>query len=454
MTAMREIPFIVILGLGKSGQAVASYCHGGGIPFVVVDDKLETAKAWVKEKGYLCEVLDGQKELSFFDTLVPKTAWCVASPGIGLGHPIVLRCRSRNIEVISEVEFALRLVREAPPKMIAITGTNGKTTVCELLKHIFRHAKKDCEAIGNIGRPVVEVFGQPKESWPEWCIIEISSFQLETTFQPSFAMGAWLNISPNHLDWHPSMDEYRRAKQRLAQLVVKDGLFMCHHSLPPLEFSPEARVIRYGRHAGELRVCGQTIVYGGKEAGRIPPSVSEGFPHDVDNYLAAFGLSVEAGIDPALIEESYQLFSKPHHRIEFIGEFDRIKYFDDSKGTNIAATAAAIAAVPGPVVLIAGGVHKGASYSYWKEAFSGKVRAIVAIGQARHLIAADVGDEIPVQFADSLQEAVRKSACAIPAPCSVILSPGCSSFDMFKSYSERGDRFQECVKLLHEENKE
>ena len=446
---MRDIPFIVVLGLGKSGQAVASYCHNHGVPFVIVDDKTEAAKLWTKDRGYLCEVLDGQKEFSFFDTLVPKTAWCVTSPGIGLSHPIILQCRSRNIEVISEVEFALRLVQDTPPKMIAITGTNGKTTVCELLKHIFLHAGKNCEAIGNIGRPVVEVLGQPRETWPEWCIIEISSFQLETTFRPLFTMGGWLNVAPNHLDWHPSMDEYRRAKQRLAHLVVKDGLLMCHHSLPPLEFIPEARVVRYGREGGDLKVNGQTIMWKGKAVGALPPSISEGFAHDVDNFLVAFGLSVEAGIDPNVVTECYQQFKKPHHRIEFIGEFDRIKYFDDSKGTNIAATAAAVAAVPGPVVLIAGGVHKGASYTYWKEAFSGKVRAIVAIGQARHIIAADVGDEIPVQFAESLQEAVAKSACAIPPPCSVILSPGCSSFDMFKNYSERGDRFQECVKLLH-----
>ena len=451
---MRDIPFVVVLGLGKSGQAVASYCQGHAIPFVIVDDKPETAKAWTKERGYLCEVLDGQKDLSFFDTFVSKTAWCVTSPGIGLSHPIILRCRSRNIEVISEVEFALRLVQEAPPKMIAITGTNGKTTVCELLKHTFQRAGKKCEAIGNIGRPVIDVLGQPRETWPEWCIIEVSSFQLETTFQPLFSMGGWLNIAPNHLDWHPSMDEYRRAKQRLAQLVVKEGLFMCHSSLPPLEVATEARVVRYGRHSGDLKAIGQNIVYRGEVVGLLPASISKGFPHDVDNYLAAFGLSLEAGIDPATIAESYDLFTKPHHRIEFVGEYGRVKYFDDSKGTNIAATAAAVAAIPGPVVLIAGGMHKGASYTYWKEAFSGKVRAIVAIGQARHLIAADVGDEIPVQFAETLQEAVAKSACAIPPPCSVILSPGCSSFDMFRSYSDRGDQFQQCVKLLHKEKAE
>jgi UDP-N-acetylmuramoylalanine--D-glutamate ligase len=445
---MCQIPFVVVLGLGKSGQAVALYCHSHNIPFVIVDDKAEMAKAWAKDRGFLCEVLDGQKELSFFDTLVPKTAWCVTSPGVGLGHPIILKCRSRNIEVISEVEFALRLVKDVPPKMIAITGTNGKTTVCELLCHIFKSAGKKCEAIGNIGRPVIDVLGQPRDLWPEWCIIEISSFQLETTFQQLFTMGGWLNVAPNHLDWHPSMDEYRRAKQRLSQLVVKDGLFVCHHSLPPLEFIPEARVIRYGRMGGDLTIEGQTILYKGKEVGRLPPSVSKGFPHDVDNYLAAFSLSVEAGIEPALIAESYQVFKKPHHRIEFVGEFNGVKYFDDSKGTNIAATAAAVAAVPGPVVLIAGGVHKGASYAYWKQAFSGKVRAIVAIGQARHIIASDVGDEIPVQFAQTLQEAVAKSTCAIPPPCSVVLSPGCSSFDMFRDYSERGDRFQQYVKLL------
>ena len=445
---MIDIPFVTVLGLGKSGQAVALFCHEKNIPFIIVDDKVEAAKTWVKEQGFHCNVLDGRDDLSFFDTLVPKTSWCVMSPGVPLDHPLALRCIARGIDVIGEVEFALRIVRDEPPKMIAVTGTNGKTTVVEMLRHIFKQAGKTCEAIGNIGFPMVEAFTARKGPRPEWFVVEISSFQLEATFQQIFTMGCWLNLTPNHLDRHGSMEEYRKVKQRLSQLVVPGGLFLLHQNIPSLDVVSEARVVRYGSTGADLVIEGNEIVLNGKSLAVLPEGLLKGSLHDRENYLAAFGLAIEVGIDSSVIAESYKAFSKPHHRIEFVREYDKVKYFDDSKGTNIAATAAAVASVPGPVVLIAGGVHKGASYSYWKQAFKGKVRVIIAIGQSRQLIAEEVGDEIPVQFADSLQEAVIKASHAIPHPCSVVLSPGCSSYDMFRDYKERGQQFQKiCVDL-------
>jgi UDP-N-acetylmuramoylalanine--D-glutamate ligase len=445
---MVDIPFVVVLGLGKSGQAVASFCHMKKIPVVIVDDKFDMARTWVQERNLLCEVLDGRGDLSFFDTLVPKTAWCVTSPGVVLDHPVLHRCRSRGMEIVSEVEFALRIVREAPPKMIAVTGTNGKTTVVELLCHIFKHAGKTCEAIGNIGRPLVEAFGLQRSLWPEWFIVELSSFQLETTYQPLFTMGCWLNLSPNHLDRHKTMDEYRQAKQRLSQLVVRGGLFLLHENIPPIDVATESHILRYGRKEGDFISDGTNIIAHGTVVGAVPERLLHGSPHDLENYLAATCLASTAGIPFHVIAESYQAFSKPHHRIEFVGEYDHIKYFDDSKGTNIAATVAAVASVPGPVVLIAGGVHKGAPYSYWKQAFQGKVRAIIAMGQARDLIASDVGDEIPVQLADSLQEAVVKASKVASPQSSVVLSPGCSSYDMFQDYKDRGQQFQTAVRKL------
>jgi UDP-N-acetylmuramoylalanine--D-glutamate ligase len=354
------------------------------------------------------------------------------------------------MEIVSEVEFALRIVGDSPPKMIAVTGTNGKTTVVELLCHIFKHAGKTCEAIGNIGLPMVEALSRERALWPEWYIVELSSFQLETTFQPLFSMGCWLNLTPNHLDRHKSMEEYRQAKQRLSQLVAPGGLFLMHENLPPIDVTTEARVLRYGSKSGDFTVAHGQMTLHGSSFGAVPERLLCGSSHDLENYLAAACLSLTAGIDSLTIAESYQAFSKPHHRIEFIGEFDHVKYFDDSKGTNIAATAAAVSSVPGPVVLIAGGVHKGASYAYWKQAFQGKVKTIIAIGQARHLIAADVGDEIPVQLADSLPEAVMKASHVAPSSGSVVLSPGCSSYDMFCDYRDRGRQFQAAVRTLGE----
>lgn len=445
---MVDIPFVVAFGLGKSGQAVVSFCSSKKIPVVIVDDKVDKGKAWVREHNLFYEVLDGRGDLGFFDTLVPKTAWCVTSPGIALDHPLLHHCRTRGMEIVSEVEFALRIVSSDPPKMIGVTGTNGKTTVVELLTHIFTHAGRRCAAVGNIGHPLVEAISPPKEQWPEWFVVELSSFQLETTYQPLFTMGCWLNLSPNHLDRHKTMDEYRQAKQRLSQLVMRDGLFVLHEDIPPIDAATECRVVRYGAKGGEWTTDGVQMVMNGKAVGPLPPQLVGGVSHDLENFLAAACLATAAGISPSVIANSYQAFSKPHHRIEFIGEYGGVKYFDDSKGTNIAATAAAVASVPGPVILIAGGVHKGAPYVHWKRAFDGKVQAIIAMGQARQLIAADVGDEIPVHLAESLQEAVATASRLAPPHASVVLSPGCASFDMFQDYKDRGHQFQNCVRNL------
>ena len=244
------------------------------------------------------------------------------------------------------------------------------------------------------------------------------------------------------------MDEYRQAKQRLSQLVVRGGLFLLHENIPPIDVVTESCVLRYGRKQGSFTTDGTHLIFHGKTVGALPERLLCGSHHDLENYLAAACLAMESGILPHIIAESYQAFSKPHHRIEFIGEYGHVKYFDDSKGTNIAATAAAVAAVPGPVVLIAGGVHKGASYSYWKQAFQGKVQAIIVMGQARQLIASDVGDEIPVQLADTLQEAVVKASIIASPQSSVVLSPGCSSYDMFQDYKDRGQQFQTAVRKL------
>ena len=445
---MIDSPFITILGLGQSGRSVAMFCHAHNVPFLIVDDAVEPAKAWAKEQQYHCEVLDGRDSFSFFDTLVPKNSWCVISPGVPSDHPLALRCRSRGIDVISEVEFALRVVKNAPPRMIAVTGTNGKTTVVEMLCHILKQGRVSCEAVGNIGRPLIEAIGLRNEPLPEWLVVEVSSFQLEETFSPLFAMGCWLNLAPNHLDRHKSMDEYRRAKQRLCQLIVPGGLFLVHRSIPDLDVPTTAKVVHYALSGAPLSVDGNEIMLDGQPEASLPEELVNSSLHDRENFLAAFGLCREIGLDGSIIASSYQAFSKPRHRIEFVREYDQVKYFDDSKGTNIAATVAAVSSVPGPVVLIAGGKHKGASYAPWKQAFGGKVKAIIAIGEAKQIIADEVGDEIPVRFADSLAQAIVLASCAIPHPCSVVLSPGCSSYDMFKDYKERGQQFQQHVHTL------
>lgn len=414
---------ILIVGLGKSGRSVAMWCKAQQQSCCLYDDDREKAISFAREYGFQ----------TFGDAFLASITTCVLSPGVQLSHPVVVACREMGVEVISEVEFALRIVKDNPPKMIAVTGTNGKTTVVELVTHIFLCAGRRCEAIGNIGRPFLDAF-QQADAWPDWYIVELSSFQLMTTSSPLFTIGCWLNLSANHLDWHSSMDEYARAKQHLAQLVKKEGLFLYHTSIPTLDVPVQARVCRFGENHDDL-----------------PGSLLGGPKHDIDNYLAAKAVCLAAGIDAETIKNSYATFTKPHHRIEFVATIDGISYWDDSKGTNIAATAAAVAAMKENTVLIAGGVHKGASYAPWRKTFPGKVVSVMAIGQAKELIAADIGDVIPVRTFQTLEEAVLAASKVGVSPYAVLLSPGCSSLDMFRDYKERGIAFQNIVRSLRSE---
>jgi UDP-N-acetylmuramoylalanine--D-glutamate ligase len=287
-----------------------------------------------------------------------------------------------------------------------------------------------------------------RSSWPDWFVMELSSFQLELMQQRSISFGCWLNLEPNHLDWHADMNEYRQAKEKIVSLVRPEGICVVHESIVCTP-SQGVRLLRYGKNStSDLFYRQAQVLLYGKPQGALPEVLVEASAHDKENYLAAFALSSFAGVGTDVIRESYETFKKPSHRIEFVIDRRGIQFWDDSKGTNVAATIAAVEAVPGPIVLIAGGVHKGASYSPWKEAFKGKVKAIFAIGQAKELIAQDVGDFIPVRCVDSLEEAVRCSTAHLTAPFSVLLSPGCSSYDMFCDYKERGSKFQEIVRAI------
>ena len=400
----------LVLGMGRSGRAVAGVCQSRNIPFLAFDDKkLQEASPYP-----IYNALDASLYPKFCGVSLGNI--CVVAPGIPLQHPLIKLCQKNDLEVISEVEFAYRMVEDNVPNMVAVTGTNGKTTVVLLLEHILKQNGTTVEAIGNIGTPMAEVFSRPKNSFPNLFVVEISSFQLMTTKSPMFAHGVCLNITPNHLDWHSSMEEYRKAKMHLGDLIRPGGTFACYP-----EISPVAEFCVAHPHAAE---------------------------HEKNNFAAAFHIAKKFNVSINEALSAYRTFVKPHHRIEFVGARGLISYYNDSKSTNVAATLAAVSTIPGKVVLIAGGVHKGSSYLPWKEPFIDKVIKIVAIGQASAQIASELKGGVEVVIAQTMNDAVQKASNIIGEPYSVLLSPGCSSFDMFVDYKDRGDRFAEAVRSL------
>jgi len=425
-------PFIFIIGLGKSGLAVASFCQKMSIPAAIYDDNPKQASKILQENNLHFDLLP-----EHLISTLPRSMWAVVAPGIKPTHSVLKTLHSQKIPVISEIELGLRYAQEKSPNLIAITGTNGKTTVTQLVTQIFNDADISARSVGNIGIPFVEALLDP---WPEWFVIELSSFQLENTFTPLFSVATWLNISPDHLDWHLSWDSYFKAKQKICTLLKPDAPCFCHESIP----LTGKGIFSYGEGKGcFVQLEKNTIFFNKKAQGTIPPTLTAS--HDRENYLAAWSVAHTIGIDTPSINQSITTFTKPDHRIQFVAEKNGIQYWDDSKGTNIEASLAAIDAVPGPIVLIAGGVHKGSPYTPWKK-FQDKIIAIVAIGEAKEKIAQDVNDSITVLFAGSLQQAIHKAS--LHTPHSVLLSPGCSSFDMFSNYKERGRVFQECVNSL------
>lgn len=436
---------ILVLGLGVSGLSVCRhFIERRDVSLLIFDDQLEKALHRT-DAAFLSECENGKVELLTLDaavTNIERVDLVVASPGIPKNHPLIIAAQLQSREVICDVELACRELLGTIPQMVGITGSNGKTTVTLLTTHIMNYAGIPAQAVGNIGVPVLDIVESGEKKYP-LLVVELSSFQLETMSTPIFQTGIVLNVTPNHLDYHGSMTAYKKAKLRLQGCIRDDGSLFAHESIEnvPAQF--------YGfRETSDLRSDGKWVIRFGVKEVELPASLQGIHSHEVENFLAAYALCRECDISPNICIEAFASFKKPAHRIQFIREVSGVGYYDDSKGTNIAAVMRAVESVPSKVILIAGGMHKGESYSAWIELFQKKVRMIFAIGQAASLIENDLKDTIPVELCATLEEAVLAASKIAQHGESVLLSPGCSSYDMFKNYIERGERFQAQVAKL------
>jgi UDP-N-acetylmuramoylalanine--D-glutamate ligase len=435
----------LVIGLGVSGAAVARALAERGYGVVAVDDAPSDAvRARRAELTPLGVDVITKPDASTLARLVHEADLVVPSPGVPPRHPVFTIARDRGVSVVGEVELASRW---ADRPIVAITGTNGKTTVTGLVTDMLVASGVAAVAAGNIGVPLAEAAAGPAEL----LVVEVSSFQLELTEQFHPRVAVWLNLAPDHLDWHPDLEAYGRAKARIWARQEGDDTAVVNavdEGVQRWASTAPARVLSFGVGTGDFRVEGGVLVTpDGREIVDVA-SLQRSLPHDLENALAASAAALAAGADLDGVRTALREWRGSPHRVALVGDAGGVQWYDDSKATNPHAALAALRGF-GSVVLIAGGRNKGLDLSILAEG-ADRVRAVVAIGEA----AADVEKAFaglrPVTVATSMDDAVRTAAGYAEPGDAVLLSPGCASFDWYQSYAERGDDFARAVGELVE----
>ncbi len=435
----------LVVGLGATGLSCARFLHRLGLEVAVTDSRaappqLEVAR---RELPDVPLFIDG-----FSLDAIDHCDQVVVSPGLSLRHPCLDRARRLSRPILGDIELFARCA-DAP--VIAITGSNGKSTVTALTGEMARVAGLDVRVGGNIGTPALDLLTGVA---PDLYVLELSSFQLETTSSLAARAATVLNISPDHLDRYRDLDEYRAAKLRIfggpgARIVNRDDPLISAGlagSGEQITFGagapPGAGDYGLLTHKGGLWLaCGATPLIAAAEL-RIRGR------HNAVNALAAYALGAAAGLPGSAMLAALRSFPGLPHRTEWLGERRGVTWYNDSKGTNVGATIAAIEGLDGRVVLIAGGVGKGQDFSPLRAALAGKARAVVLIGADAGRLEQALAGAVELIHARDLGAAVDAAAgIALPGD-SVLLSPACASFDMFANYEERGHRFVELFRRL------
>jgi UDP-N-acetylmuramoylalanine--D-glutamate ligase len=435
---------VAVLGLGRSGEAAAALLLDNGAEVTVLDSgdpapRRETAMKLSSRGARVVLGDDALRCAQDFD-------FAVLSPGIDPVVPLARRPVEAGIPLLGEIELAFRNCR-CP--VIAITGTNGKTTTTGLTAALLNAAGLRSEACGNIGLPFSDVAARSAQL--DCAVVEISSFQLETTdtFRPKVAV--WTNFSANHLDRYPDVAAYRAAKLRIFDRQTPDDFagVNARLELPALR----ARRVTFSAARdveADYTLEGDTIMHHGRPLLAMAETRLRG-PHNAENLMAAFGAAECLGADAAKMVAAARGYAPPPHRCEFVRELDGVTWINDSKSTNLDALAQALRGQTGGVVLIAGGKNKGFDFAPVAGLVAECVREAVLIGEMREAIAADWS--VLSHPVVSLEEAVSLAHRLSRWGDTVLFSPGTSSFDMFRSYEERGDLFKNLTHQLKPKEK-
>ncbi|MCD8371334.1 MAG: UDP-N-acetylmuramoyl-L-alanine--D-glutamate ligase [Clostridiales bacterium] len=446
---------VLVAGSGKSGIAAAKLLleMGGEVILYDGNEKLDPEKLSDKFEGDAKPVIV-LGELSRTDLV--GVEMCVISPGIPLDAPFVAILDEAKIPIWSEIQLAYQVTKG---KLVAITGTNGKTTTTALTGAIMKTHFEEVFVVGNIGTPYTEKALETTDE--SVTVAEVSSFQLETImdFRPN--VSAILNITPDHLNRHGTMENYIEIKERVAYNQTEEDCIVLNYDdavlrefgekedlKPKVFFFSSRQTLKEGMY-----LDGDDIVYAHDGKKEIVVNVHElqilG-RHNYENVMAAVAIAIRMGVPMDGIRRAVKEFQAVEHRIEFVLERSGVKYYNDSKGTNPDAAIQAIRAMPGPTILIAGGYDKNSEYDEWIEAFDDKVKHLVLIGQTRDKIAdcAKSHGFQEIMYAEDMAEAVRVCAAYANAGDNVLLSPACASWGMFENYEQRGEIFKECVRNL------
>lgn len=429
----------VVLGLGQSGEAAARLLLEEGARVTICessDTPVIREKAQELEKQGM-KVLIGQ-EVENDDT---QYDLAILSPGIDPAVPLVQATLAKNIPIIGELELAYQ---ECSCPVVAITGSNGKTTTTELTVKILQGCGMRTMASGNIGLPFATAVKNSLNL--DVMVLEVSSFQLETirTFRPKVA--AWLNLSPNHLDRYPSVQEYRDAKLHIFDNQTEEDYIVVNalSELPPTR--GQRITFSAATEKADFTLRGTEIFLHGKRLLDQNDTRLQGV-HNAENIMAAIGIGLALHLDAHDMAQAIADYTPPAHRCEFVRDLNGVRWINDSKATNLDAMAKAILSQNRPIILIAGGKDKGFEFDQNTDLVREKARAVVLIGEMKHRIA-ESWKSIPCHEAETLEEAVNTANNLAQSGDVVLFSPGTSSFDMFRSYGERGDIFKSHVKNL------
>ncbi|MDL2206152.1 UDP-N-acetylmuramoyl-L-alanine--D-glutamate ligase [Eubacteriales bacterium OttesenSCG-928-N13] len=443
---------VLVVGMARSGIAVAKLLSRHGA-IVRINDSKRAAE--------LGSALDELKEFETIEWRLGEPAqdlldgmdMLLISPGIPIDHPVVLRAQEMDIQVTGELEVALRL---AMGKLIAITGTNGKTTTTTLVGEIMKNAGKLTHVVGNIGRAVSEI---AFDSRPDDAIVcEVSSFQLETVRDLHPEIAAILNISEDHLYRHHTMENYIAHKARIFANQDKNDVLVLNYDDPALREMAalaKAKIAWFSRQNvvpfGAF-VMGESIVFGGiDECRQICPISEIALPgaHNLENALAATAIAMAADVPPPVIRHTLRTFQGVEHRLELVRELDGVRYINDSKGTNVDSTTKAIEAMDRPTVLLLGGRNQNAQFDQLAKVVSnGAIELVVLLGETANeieqaLIKAGFTNYTHAGY--DLRKAVELAQGLACSGMNVLLSPACKSFDMFSDFEERGKVFKHIV---------